>query len=150
MKIKGPFVNIGNRFNKVFPSFDLFNKLFAPSSQLMDIFSSHISFHFSNKQSNNNLKTHIHLLNDIALNSSADPTIALIVFNASIKNNIAISIVHIYVYNKQVIKTLHHAVNVMSTEAELFTIRCGINQATNMQSIKKVIIITDFIFFFLK
>ena len=53
------------------------------------------------------------------------------------------SISHIYIHNKMVIKTLHHTVNVMTTEAKLFTIRCGINQATNLNGINKIVIITD-------
>ena len=38
---------------------------------------------------------------------------------------------------------LHHAVNVTSTEAKLFVIRCGINQATNSSGISKIIIATN-------
>jgi len=33
--------------------------------------------------------------------------------------------------------------NVTAIEAELFTIRCGINQATNLNGINKIIVITD-------
>ena len=53
------------------------------------------------------------------------------------------SISHIYIYNKPLTKTLHHAVNVMSIEVGLFATRCGINQATNSTSISKIIVITD-------
>ena len=53
------------------------------------------------------------------------------------------SITYIHVYNKPVIKTLHHAVNVMTTEAELFTIRYGINQTTSISGISKIVVITD-------
>ena len=35
--------------------------------------------------------------------------------------------------------------NVMTIKAELFTIRCDINQATNLNDINKIIVITDFI-----
>ena len=38
---------------------------------------------------------------------------------------------------------IHHAVFVTSTEAELFAIRYGINQATNFNNIAKIIVITD-------
>jgi len=89
------------------------------------------------------LKTHIHLLDNITLKSSSDPTYALIVSNASIKNHIATSISYIHIHNKPVIKTFYHAVNITTTEAELFTIRCDINQATNLNGINKIIIITD-------
>ena len=135
-----------NRFNEVFPSFNLFNKEFAPGYQLINVFSSHFSFYTSNKQSNKNLKVHIQSLDNITLYSSSDSSVALMVSDTIIKNYIATSIVHIYVYNKQVIKMLYHAVNVTSTEAKLFTIRCGINQATNLQDIRKIIVIMDFIY----
>jgi len=36
-------------------------------------------------------------------------------------------------------------VNVITTEAELFAIRYGINQATSHQGIRKIVVITDFI-----
>ena len=42
-----------------------------------------------------------------------------------------------------VIKTLYYVVNVMTTKAKLFTIRCSINQATNLNSINKIVIIID-------
>ena len=42
-------------------------------------------------------------------------------------------------------KTFHHAVHVTSTEAELFTIRYGINQSLNINSISKIVVITNFI-----
>ena len=143
LKIKGPVVDMDNRFNKVFPSFDLFNKEFTLGHHLIDVFSNCFSFHTPNKQSDTNLKVHIQFLNNIALNSSLEPSVALVVSDASIKNHIATSIAHIHVHNKQVIKIIHQVVNITSTEAELFAIRCGINQATNLQDIRKIVIITD-------
>ena len=56
-----------------------------------------------------------------------DPKTAIIVSDASIKNQVTMSIVHIYVYKTPVVKIIHHAINVTSTEAELFAIRCGLN-----------------------
>ena len=53
----------------------------------------------------------------------------IIVSDMSIKNNIVTLIAHIYSYNLPVIKMIHYATNIISTEAELFAIRCGINQA---------------------
>jgi len=79
----------------------------------------------------------------VALKSSSSLSSALVVMNASVKNNVATSIVHIHVHNKLIIKTLYHALNVTSTEAELFAIRSGINQATNLNDILKIIIVTD-------
>ena len=68
---------------------------------------------------------------------------ALIIIDANIKNNITTFISHIHIRDKSITKTLHYAVNVMSTEAELFTIRCSINQAINFTGISKIIVITN-------
>ena len=129
--IKGLIVSMDNRFNKVFPSFDLFNKEFSLGSHLIVIFHSHFLFHCSNKQSDQGIKSHIHLLNNITIKSLSDLSYALVVSDASIKNNVAISISHVHVHDKPVIKTviktIHHMVNVTTTEAELFAIRCSIN-----------------------
>jgi len=127
LKIKGPVVDMDNRFNEVFPSFDLFNKEFALGHHLIDVFSNFFSFHTPNKQSDANLKVHIQSLNNIALNSSLEPSVALVVSDASIENHVVTSITHIHVHNKQVIKIIYQMVNITSTEAELFAIRCGIN-----------------------
>ena len=63
--------------------------------------------------------------------------------NTSIKNNIATSISYIYVHDKPVIKMIYHAVNITTTKAELFTIRCGINQVTTLFSISNIIVLMD-------
>jgi len=63
--------------------------------------------------------------------------------DTSVKNNVATSIAYIHVHNKLITKTLHHALNVTSIEAKLFAIRSGINQATNLNDILKIIIVTD-------
>jgi len=57
----------------------------------------------------------------------------------------ATSITYIYICNRPIVKTLHHTVNVTSMEAELFAIRCSINQAANSQGISKIIVVTDLI-----
>jgi len=139
LKIEGPVVNIDNRFNEVFSSFDPFDKEFTPGHYLINIFSNCFSFHTSSKQSDKNLKAHIWSLNNITLTFSLDPLITLVVFDTSIKNQVATSISHIHVHNKQVIKMIHYMVNVTTTKAELFAIRCGINQATNLQDIVRLV-----------
>ena len=40
---------------------------------------------------------------------------------------------------------LYHTINIISTEAEFFTIRCSINQATHLYDISKIIIVIDLI-----
>ena len=116
-----------NCFNKVFPSFDPLNPEFSSGCRIIDIFSSCFSFHLFSKYNDDNLRSHVHQLDDLAIESSSNPFHALVITDASIKNNIATSISHVHIYNKPITKTLHHTVNVTSTEAELFTIRCSIN-----------------------
>jgi len=40
-------------------------------------------------------------------------------------------------------KTIHHAINVTSTKAQLFTIRYGINQAVQVTEAMCIIIVTN-------
>ena len=76
---------------------------------------------------------------------SEDLSCTLIVTDASIKSNVAMFITHIHICDKAIVKTLHHVLNVTSTKAKLFTIRCSINQATNIQGVSKIVAITDLI-----
>ena len=79
----------------------------------------------------------------MVLESSSSPLVTIVASDASIKNNVTTSIAHIHMVNKLLTKTIHHAVNVMSTEAELFAIRYGINQSLRFNNISKIIVITD-------
>jgi len=58
---------------------------------------------------------------------------------------VATSIAYIHICDRPIVKTLHYTVNITSMEAELFAIRCSINQAANSQGISKIIVITDLI-----
>ena len=91
----------------------------------------------------NYIQADTQLLDEMVLESSLSSSVAIIATDVSIKNNVAISIVHIHTHDKPLIKTIHHAVNVTSTKAELFTIRCGINQSMCLDNISKIIVITD-------
>ena len=71
------------------------------------------------------------------------PSNALVITDTSVKNNVATSIAHLHIHNMPIIKMLHHVVNVISMEVEFFAIRCGINQATYLQHISKITIVTD-------
>ena len=74
------------------------------------------------------------------------PNTALIITDASIKNDITMSILHIHSANCPLIKTVHHTSFVTSSEVELFAIRCGINQACSFANFSKIIIVTDSIY----
>ena len=52
----------------------------------------------------------------------------VIISDASIKNNVVSSITYIHSFNSLLKKMLYHAISIMSTEVELFALRCEINQ----------------------
>ena len=134
-------MDLANRVNKCFLSFNPLNSEFSPSLRVIDNFSDHISYNLFNK--GKNIKSHAQLLNKMVLEFSSSSSVAIIASDASIKNNVAISTAHIHTHDKLLIKTIHHVVNVTSMEVELFAIRCSINQATCINNISKIIIITD-------
>ena len=79
----------------------------------------------------------------MVIESSLSQSIAIVTTDASIKNNVATSISHMHISNHPLIKILHHAAFVTSAEAELFAIRCSINQASFKENISKIIVFTD-------
>ena len=68
---------------------------------------------------------------------------SIVVSNTSIKNHIVTFILYIHLHNKPIIKTIYRVVNVTTTEAELFTIQCGINQVVSITNVNYIVIITD-------
>ena len=142
MLVKGHLIDSANRFNECFPSFNPLNLEFSPELKVIDNFSDRISF-VLNKEKND--KLYIQSLDKMVLESSSLFSVTIIASDASIKNLVATSIVHIHTHNKPIIKTIYHAVNITSTEAELFAIRYSINQSSHLDNISKIIIITDFI-----
>ena len=90
-----------------------------------------------------NDKFHIHQLDSIVIEASSLQSIAIVTSDTSIKNDIATSISHTYISNQPLIKILHHTTFITSTEAELFAIRCGINQAISNNNVSKIVVITN-------
>ena len=139
--IKGHLANTNNRSHKLFPVFLPTHPKLFPSSWIIDIFSDRFSLNLCVKGKND--KFHIHQLDSIVIEASSLQSIAIVTSDTSIKNDIATSISHIYISNQPLIKTLHHTAFITSTEAELFAIRCGINQAISNNNVSKIVVITD-------
>ena len=142
---KGHFIDLCNKSYGIFPSFSPLYQEFTPGFHLTDIFSNCFSFNLTNKKEKDKDKIRAQELDDMTLQISSSPNTTLIITDASIKNDIATSISYIYQANHPLIKTVHHAAFVTSSEVELFTIRCGINQACNKEDVSKIFVITDFI-----
>ena len=79
----------------------------------------------------------------MTIQSSLSPHTAIVVSDASIKNDIATSVSHIHICDQPLVKMVHHTAFVTSTEVELFAIRCGISQACSKENISKIIIVTN-------
>jgi len=122
-------MNANNRLNRIFNSFNPFSSKFSLENRLINIFSSHFSFYLLDRKNVESKKAYMCKLNKLILQMSVNPRTAVIVSDISIKNQIVTSITHIHVYDNPVIKTLPYTINVTSTEAELFAIRCSLNQA---------------------
>ena len=143
MKIRSPIVDSNNFLNQNFPSFDSLNIKLSLGFYLVDTFSDCLSFHSVNQKDTNVKIAHYNKLNHIYENSLIDQNTVLIISNTSVKNNITMSVSHIYRDQDIIIKTVYYAMNVTSTEAELFTIRCSINYVTQIQDVAYIIVITD-------
>ena len=141
--IKGHLVDMDNCFNEVFPSFEFINPELFPSYKIIDTHANCFSFHPFSKWANHSINSQVQELDKIAIELLDAPLTALIILDASIKNNIATSITHTHIRDKLITKTLHHALNITSTEVELVAIKCGINQATSINYISKIIVVMD-------
>ena len=146
MKVKDSIVDVNNKLNSIFNFLNLFNSKFSSNNRLIDMFFSCFSFYLSNRKYAKTRKIYLHKLDKFIFKALIESKTDIIVSDTSIKNQVTIFIVYIYVYNLSIIKTIHHAINIISTEAELFTIRCRLNQATQLTDIEYIIIITDSIY----
>jgi len=110
----------------VFPSFDPLYQEFTPGQCISDIFPDRFSFNLADNKEK--IIIHAQELDNLVL-SNTSPSSAIVITDASIKDNIATSIAHIHQANVPLTRIVHHAVFITSSEAELFTMRCSINQA---------------------
>ena len=124
--IKGHLVNSNNKVYGIFPLFSPLHPEFFPGSRIIDNFPDCFSFNLSNKKEKNDTIC-FQQLDNLVLELSSSLSIAIVVIDASIKNNIATSILHVHLANHPMTKTVHHVMFVTSTEAKLFAIRCDIN-----------------------
>ena len=137
---KGHIINSKTKSYSIFPLFAPLHQEFILGQRILDIFSDYFSFNLVDKKEKENIRAQ-ELDNLVLLNSI--PSSTLIVTDTSIKDNIATLVAHVHQANSPLIKTVHHAVFVTSPKAELFAMRCGINQAYNKDNISKIVIITN-------
>jgi len=103
-------------------------------------------FHHTNYKDKKNKTAHLWKLNNIILEVLSNTNTVIITLNTSIRNNIVISIAHIHSHSSIIKKIIYYAINITTTEVELFAIRCEINQAVQIIDTSYIIIITDSIY----
>ena len=140
---KGHLINSSIKSYGIFLSFTPLDSEFSPGHHIIDNFSNCFSFNLVNKKEKNQNHLRSQELDNMVLHCSSEPHSALVITDASIKNDIATSISHIHSVDRLLVKTVHHASFITSTEAELFAIRCGINQACSVNNVSKIVVITD-------
>jgi len=127
----------------IFPSFSPLDPEFAPGQRIIDNFSDRFYFNLVNKKEKGKNNLCAQELDEMVLQNSSIPNTALVITDTSINKDIATSIAHIHSANRPLIKTVHHASFVTSSEVELFAIRCGINQACSLNNVSKIVVVTD-------
>ena len=137
--LNSPFIDMDNRHNELLLFFSFFDEELNLENWPIDSFSDCFSFHLCLS----NTKSYIKNLNNIIFKASSNSFSSIIVSNASIKNYVVMLISYIYLHNKPIIKIIYKVVNVITTKAELFTIRCGINQVIGITNVNYIVIITD-------
>ena len=144
-KIKSSIIDANHHLNEVFPFFNTFYHEFSSGFRLVDNFSNHFSFHSPNCKDKESKEAYLHKLDKIFKNALMDSSPIIVISDASIKNNVATSILHVYSSLNSIKRTIYYAVNITLTEAELFAIRCEINQAVQTAGASYIIVIIDFI-----
>jgi len=144
VNIKGYLVDSNNRSHEIFPSFSPTHSELSLGFRIIDIFLDRFSFNLCNKEKND--KFCLYQLDSVVIELSLSQSITIVAMDASIKNNIATSILHMHISKQPLIKTLHHTAFITSLEAELFAIRYGINQASSKENVFKIIVITNSIY----
>ena len=140
-KIKGHLVDTNNRSHGLFPAFSLTHSELTPGSRIIDTFLDRFPFNLCMKEKSD--KSHIQQLDSMVIEASSSQSTAIVASDASIKNDIATLISHTHISNQPLVKTIHHAAFVTSTEAEMFAIKCGINQAIAKPNVSKIVVVTD-------
>jgi len=105
MKLKSPLIDVDDKCNEFFPSFSFFNDEFIPGKHIVDNFSDHYSFHSHTLNIQKHMKMLLKNLEETTIRASSNPFSSIIVSDASIKNQVATSILHIHSFNKPIIKS---------------------------------------------
>ena len=123
-------MDTNNHLNGIFPTFNSLNQEFSPRSHLINHFPDSFSFHLTSCKNANAKTAHHNKLEKLYKKSSHNQDTILIISNMSIRSNVIILVSCIQREHEIIAKTIYHAMNVLSIEAELFVIKCRICHAS--------------------
>ena len=106
LKIKSSITDVNIYLNGLILSFDSLNSEFSPRFRLIDKFHSQYSLYWVNHKNKESKKAHLCKLNNLFSNLMVNPNTTIVISDTSIKNSIATSVTHIYLYMEQVKKTI--------------------------------------------
>jgi len=120
------------------------NQELRPGLCIVDLFANQLSFHTVKRSDSVARANHTQKLNNILLSSTSQPNTIIVITDASVrKGHYAISIAHGWQSRRLVFNSEYAAVNVTPAEAETFALRDGIGQATSLEGIDKIVVITN-------
>jgi len=96
---KGHLIDSSIKSHGIFPSFSPLDPEFSPGHRIIDNFSNCFSFNLVNKKEKNQKNSRGQELDEMIIQHSSDLHTALVITDASIKNDIATSVAHIHVAN---------------------------------------------------
>ena len=141
--LKSPIKDINEQLNSIRNYFNSLYPLFSPGSQIVDHFSSRISFH-SPSSSNEDLHQYLQSLNLAFRSSQKNHNSTAVITDGSIKkSHVATAAVHVWADNSVIKQLQVYSVNVTSIEVELMAIRTGLIPTMEIDNIHNIIVITD-------
>ena len=141
--LKSPIKDINEQLNNVRNCFNPLHLFFSPGSQIVNHFSSRISFYSPSSSSDKDLNQHLQSLNLAFRSSQVNHNSAAVITDGGVKkSHVATAAVHIWA--NSVIKQLQvHSLNVISIEVELMAIHTGLISAMEIDNIHDITVITD-------
>jgi len=118
-------------------------KKLSSGFQLVDTFSDCFSFNIVKCKDAKAITAYLNKLKNIYQSSSNSPKTIFIISNTSVKNNIATFVFYIWRKHNIIRKAVHYAINILSAEAKLSTIRYDISQAIQLQGAIQIVTITN-------
>jgi len=108
LKVKSFIVDTNNYLNGTFPSFNPLHKELSPSFWLVDIFHNHFSCNTINHKKNDAKSSYLYKLDKIFENSLQNIKNIAVISDASLRNNVTMSIAHVCLGPNVIAKTIHH------------------------------------------